>query len=204
MSPALTKGIIAHDVVEKEWVDKDAAMSLANTLIREHKAEAHDRDIERFVNMFFSKFQPLLTEDDLVERNFKIPYEEDVYLVGKWDRIVPSSNLAFDWKTGKYTPSVPMLSRDPQFIMYDLAYQYKFDKKPLLYYASLYSGKLVKYKENKENVTVLFEHILPNMIDQIRAGKFYCEGLFKFNSPCRTCVYKEFCWNELVGRDLTP
>lgn len=201
LSPAVIRGQIAHEVLETEWKEKDLAMVLADEKMSAYDIGKSDKEkIYHYIENFFIHFSSFLTDKDIIEKSFKIPFQRDVFLVGKWDRLVPD-NLVFDWKTGYKTPRT--LSYDPQFILYDWAYKKVYSKEPLLYYASLKDGTLVKYREKKDNVILLFDKIIPHMLSQIEQRNFVCEGVLKYNMPCRICLYQEFCWDELVGRDFT-
>lgn len=201
-TPAMLLGSVVHKAIEVEWRDKDRALALAKDLAeKEDLTTDLQASAQMYVRKFFSSFASILKETDTIELDFKIKYAEDVYLIGKIDRIIHEDNVVIDWKTGKRPPSPMAITSDPQFILYNWAYRKLYKKVPLLYHASLYKGKLSRYVRSGKNEFVLFNEIIPTMVEDITKGKYVRSGLLRWNSPCRNCTYKEYCWNELASRN---
>jgi hypothetical protein len=185
-------GEIVHRVVEKAWKDLDVALNLGRALAENNDIDAVGKQsIEHFIHTFFENFIPLLTIEDKVEKFFKVKLEEDVYLVGKLDRV--SRGIVFDWKTNSTVPKV--IDNDPQFIIYNHAYNLIYNKQPEgIYFGSLKTGGLIRYNESKEHSDALINHIIPNYIDDVRKKNFIKQGLF--NGACYRCPFKIPCLGE--------
>lgn len=191
-------GDIVHKVIEKAWQSIDVALNLGVTLATQSNLTAVDKQaIEHYIHVFFDYFSPLVTKEDKVEKFFKIKLpvtEIDVFLVGKFDRI--SRNLIFDWKTGSKVPRT--ISNDPQFIVYNLAYQLLYKQQPeSIYFASLNTGGMVRYTESQEHTDTLISYIIPRYIDDVRKKNFIKHGLF--NGACYRCPFKTPCLGEKSG-----
>jgi len=201
-TPPMLMGSVVHEAIEREWRNEDTALALAESDLQKTDIySSHIKDTRMYVSNFFKFFAPIVKETDTVELNFKIPYAKDIFLIGKIDRIIHEDNVAVDWKTGKRPPSPMAITADPQFILYNWAYKSLYKRTPLLYHASLYKGKLSRYIHSDENEFVLFKEIIPAMIEDIVAGDYVRSGLLQWNSPCKYCTYKEYCWNELASRN---
>lgn len=189
-------GSATHEIVENYWRKEEEAFDRVEEICAKHSVKSTTK-VYGFIENFFKHFEPMLSENDKIEERFKIPMEEGVYMVGKWDRVVPGGIL-FDWKTSKRTPN--SIANDIQFMIYHKAYKDKTGKEPLaVYFASLTSGRLIKYEPNESYVDILYNEIIPNMLMSIREGRFSKEGLLKYFSPCTHCTFKDYCWNELAS-----
>jgi hypothetical protein len=196
-------GEIVHTAIEKAWKNKDVALNLASSLCTKREVDAVGiQSVEHFINTFFERFTPLLNLDDQVEKFFKVKMYDDVYLVGKFDRI--SKGTIIDWKTNANPPK--KIDNDPQFIIYHLAYSLIYQKEPEgIYFASLKDGSLIRYKESKEHSETLIEKIIPQFVSDVRKKEFTKTGLF--TGACYRCPYKIPCLgseakNELVHKPL--
>lgn len=187
-SKEMTMGNIVHLAIEKGWKDRKRAESIMEAEAKVQKLTKADRtNISFMLDIFFLNFQQRLGEGDLIEYNFKIPLYDDVFVVGKIDRI--STGNLFDWKSGK----VPkFLGNDVQCIIYEWAFQKLFDAKPKsINLASLSTGDLVPYYRHDMYYKELFTTVIPRMIKTIRHNEY--ERLGIFNHSCFRCVYKEGC-----------
>ena len=201
-TPAMLMGSVVHNALEQEWRDKDRALNLAESdLQKTNIYSSHIKDTRMYVSNFFEFFAPIVKDTDTVELDFKIPFAKDVYLIGKIDRIIHEDNVVIDWKTGKRPPSPTALTSDPQFILYNWAYQRLYKSVPLLYHASLFKGKLSRFVYDADKEFALFNEVLPAMLEDIAKGNYVRSGLLQWNSPCKYCTYKEYCWNELASRN---
>jgi hypothetical protein len=187
----MVMGKVAHAALEKGWSDKNRAYQVIDHWIRSEGLSNKDRtDLQFCIDMYFLNFRRLVSEDDQIEYNFKLSLHEDIYLVGKMDRI--SNGNIIDWKTGK----VPnRLHNDVQCIIYDYAYQKIFGKDTKsICLASLSTGDLVPYIKNQFYIDELFDNIIPRMIKTIKNESY--ERLGMFNHSCFRCPYKTGC---LIG-----
>lgn len=187
-SKEMIVGEIAHKAIEVGWDNRQLALEVINRMSKENNLGAKEKgDLEFCIDVYFLNFRRLLNKDDLVEYNFKFPLHDDIFLVGKMDRIYNENIL--DWKTGKVSTK---LSSDPQCIIYDYAYRKIFGKEPSsICIASLSTGELIPYRSEKFKVKELFENIIPRMIKTIKTESY--ERLGMFNHSCFRCPYKLGC-----------
>lgn len=181
-------GIAVHKAIELGWNDKKLAEKTVEEQCKKLGLSKTDFDISKtMINNFFSLFRDLLKEEDLVEQNFKLSLYDDVYLVGKMDRI--SGGSVFDWKTGKLPRSI---DNSTQCMVYEFAYNKLYNKSPTnIFMASLIEGRLVKYNRNDFYVTEIFEKIIPRMVKTIRENSYERVGMF--NHSCFRCQFKQGC-----------
>lgn len=182
-------GKIVHLAIEKGWKNKEHAYSIIHSGVKENNLKQSDNtNMEFMIDMFFLNFRDSLGEKDLIEYNFKLPLYDDVFVVGKMDRIT-QGNLR-DWKTTSKPPT--KLGNDVQCIIYDWAYRKIFDTEPKsICVAALSTGELIPYREDKLYVKELFDNIMPRMIKTIRHDTY--ERLGMFNHSCFRCAYKAGC-----------
>lgn len=188
-------GDITHKVIEKAWQNLDVALGLGKSLCEKENVDAVGRQsVEHFIHTFFENFVPLLTKEDKIEKFFKVKLYDDVYLVGKFDRI--SRNLIFDWKTNATPPK--SIDNDPQFILYNLAYSMIYEKPPEgIYFGKLKDGGLIRYNESKDHSETLIEKIIPEFVETVRKKSFIKTGLF--TGQCYRCPYKATCLGDKNG-----
>jgi len=184
-------GNVAHKAIEKHWDDRKEAVYYASK--HNDKLSLTDyNSIEHFVNTFFDNFAKLLNKDDMVEKYFKLPLEKNVYLVGKFDRI--SDGVIYDWKTNAKIPT--NIDSNVQFIVYYHAYRKLFGKAPTAtFFASLSQGVLIPFNYNQHYFDELFGKIVPEIIDNVRAGNFSKDGIFR-SGACYRCQYKQDCLDK--------
>lgn len=182
-------GKIAHSAIEKGWKDRKVAYSILHQEAREEGLTKSDiTNLEFYIDIFFMNFSSLLGTKDHIEYNFKLPLHDDVFIVGKMDRI--SNGNVFDWKTGSRPPT--KLSGDVQCIIYEYAYTKLFGKEPTsICIGSLGKGQLIPYTRNQMYVDELFNNIIPRMIRTIKNESY--ERLGMFNHSCFRCPYKMGC-----------
>jgi CRISPR/Cas system-associated exonuclease Cas4 (RecB family) len=194
-------GEIVHKAIELGWRDRAVALGIVRKESQEQKLLKADKvNMEFALDMFFFNFAPRLTEQDKIEYMFKLPYQDDVFLVGKMDRI--SNENVFDWKTGRVAYK---LGTDPQCIIYDFAYNKIFGKKARsVNIGALSTGELIPYVSNELAKKELFDNIIPRMIRTIRNQSY--ERLGIYNHSCFRCIYKDGCLtggnNELVDSNF--
>jgi len=194
-------GEVTHEVIEKGWRDRGLAMSLVEKAgYNKNLLSADIENIKFFVDIFFLNFSHYLAEDDLIEYSFKLNLYDDVFLVGKMDRI--SNGNVFDWKTTARPPK--RLDNDVQSIIYNYAYESLFKEKAAsVNVASLSKGILIPYIRSEMHERELFDRIIPKMIRAIRNEWYEKSGLF--NGSCYRCSYKLGCLggtNVVVGSEF--
>jgi|SRR5688572_13664558 len=190
----MTIGRIAHEAIEKGWDNKELAYSIVRKLGIENDLPKLDiANMEFMMDLFFLNFRPLLGNNDFIEYKFKIPLYDDVFIVGKMDRI--SRGNIFDWKTKSKIPK--RLDNDIQCIIYNYAYEKIFDE-PVssINVCSLTKGNLVPYMANKLYVKEVFDNIIPRMIKTVRNNSYERTGMF--NHSCFMCPYKLGCLGKGV------
>lgn len=187
-SKEMTMGTIVHLALEKTWQDRDKAYKLIHAEgKKEGLAKADIYNMEFMLDMFFLNFQPSLREDDKIEFNFKVPLHDDVYVVGKMDRI--SNGNVYDWKTGQTATN---LAYDVQCIIYDWAHTRLFERSAKsICIASLKKGELIPYHKDSLYVDEVFNRIIPRMIRTIKSESYERLGLF--NHSCFRCPFKVGC-----------
>ncbi|KKM93424.1 hypothetical protein LCGC14_1208560 [marine sediment metagenome] len=189
-------GSIAHRIIEEYWDDKEAAVEYCRDIRDKYPylLEKDRNNLLLFTHTYFEKFRFMLTDQDEIEKRFKIEYK-DYNLVGKIDRIVhKNGGTVIDWKSGVKTPR--NINDDIQFILYYKAFQSLYGRAPTnVLLLSLSSGKMVTYKHNLVNQHILMEQIIPSMIQKIKRNEFPYTGVL--NHKCYPCIYKEFCHQRL-------
>lgn len=190
---AMTVGTIVHEIIETCWMDRDKAINKIDEKINEYNIYTGADKIYKCINNFFEMFSGVLTEEDIIEQYFKIPYKDDVFLTGRIDRI--HNTVIFDWKTSSSEPDD--ITKDIQFILYDLAYKKLYGKPPgAVVYVSLMKKKLHHYEPNPIIVSEFENHIIPHVIESIREKKFTRTGLFGYKS-CLFCSFSNACHTDL-------
>ena len=76
----MTIGTIIHKILEDSWNDKAKAIDLAYKLSLSYSLNKTDiNTILLLVNNYFENFKSLVTEDDIIEYNFTVPYKDNIY-----------------------------------------------------------------------------------------------------------------------------
>lgn len=185
----MTIGRIAHEAIEKGWKDKGTAYEIVHRLGEANDLSHSDiGNMEFMMDVFFLNFKPSLSENDKVEYTFKLHLHDDVFIVGKMDRIA-NGNI-FDWKTSSRVPK--RLDNDVQCIIYDYAYEKIFgEPAKSVNVCSLSKGNLVPYMKKEIYVREVFDNIIPRMIRTVKNESFERTGMF--NHSCFMCPYKQVC-----------
>lgn len=194
-------GSIVHKAIENGWMNENVATLEVN----KSSVGLSDEIVSKstlFVDNFFKYFKQYTSSEDKIEEVFNIIYSDDVVLTGKLDRVNVDLGILLDWKTGAKTPST--LKTNIQFILYNYAFRKLYGKEPnLVAYASLSSGKLVKYLEDHKTSQFVFTEVIPKVSDIIKNKRFSREGVFApgavfpkvgFESyTCHYCAFREAC-----------
>lgn len=188
-SREMTIGTIAHLAIEKGWKDRERAYAVVASEVKRNGLKRADQtNLEFMMDIFFLNFKDKLGENDLIEHFFKLPLYDDVFIVGKIDRI--SAGNIFDWKSASKLPG--KLNNDVQCIIYDWAFHKEFGREPNgIYVAGLSTGELIPFKKNDFYVSEVFTKIIPRMIRTIRHDEY--ERLGMFNHSCFRCPWKTGC-----------
>lgn len=191
-SREMTMGTVVHLAIEKGWRDRDLSYKILHEEGKKQGlAKADIYSMEFMIDMFFLNFKPNLKEDDMIEFNFKLPLYDDVFVVGKMDRI--SQGNVYDWKTGQTATN---LAYDVQCILYDWAYKKQFQKSAKsICIVALKKGELIPYHRDDLYVDEIFNKIIPRMIRTIKNESYERLGLF--NHSCFRCPYKVGCLERL-------
>lgn len=194
----LLVGDIVHKLLEE--FNKSPDMDVNNFLAKTHP-NLPDKAVDKIltcVSNYWKYFQPLLSENDVVENFFKISYSSNIVIVGRIDRVNLERGILVDWKTGNKAPT--SINNDIQFILYNWAYKKLYHSNPsMIALASLGSGKLVQYFHNEDYEKYLFDAIIPKVAHAIKEGSFYKEGIFDYVSggsssiSCTYCPFKRVC-----------
>lgn len=192
-------GSIVHEVIEKNWNNEKTAYELSANLIRNYGLPDEQEKANKMIASFFAMFpKDFFNDKDKIESYFKIPYRKDVVLTGKIDRI--HDGIVYDWKTGKAPPDD--INKDPQFILYYLAYKRLFNEEPkTLCYVSLANKKIYYFSPIPQIIDEFENKLIPDIVSSIKSNNFPREGLFEYKicerDPKHKCPFKDLCWGEL-------
>lgn len=198
----MATGSLVHEVLEKFWDDRDLATSFSSTLMKNYSMEDEKtktkvaKSLEGFFSMFPKGF---FSSSDGIEQYFKVPYKKGIYLTGKMDRV--HNGIIYDWKTGSSSPDD--INRDPQFIIYYMAYKKMVKEEPkTLCYVSLPSKKIYYFTPVKEIMDEFENRVIPTIVNSITRGEFPRNGLFDYkicerDHPEYHCPFQRQCWEEI-------
>lgn len=180
-------GTYVHEVLEKFWDNKKSAISF----LRKRTSGNVLKSCEEIVDTFFSDFHFLCSKADKIEFKFKIAVAENVFVIGKIDRM--TANGVIDWKTsGK---SLRSISKDVQFMLYHWAFETLNHRKPA--YTScvnLTTKEILSYKYDDALMRELHEFIIPSTISKIKSRQFSRVGML--TGKCGSCLYKKRCLED--------
>lgn len=189
-------GEIVHAAIEKHW---DNEVFSQEYLYGEMTSRLPGESVEyasHCLHNYHGNFQRFLTADDRAEVKFKIPYEKDIFIVGKMDRIA-NGNI-FDWKTAR--SPVKNISTDPQFILYNWAYRKLYGSSATgVYYAALSTADLVRLKYDASTEDILINEIIPNVVRDMKNKNYLRNGIFR--KSCYRCPYSDTCLREIGGKN---
>ena len=197
----MTLGNVVHRAIELYWNDEDRAVELARDLGMRREVDA-DKAVELTLN-FFTHFKSLCSPMDEIEKEFDLPFYDDVHLVGKLDRVDATLGTVIDWKTTKKPPA--SIYNDIQFIVYHYAFSRLYGREPtLVAYASLTTGKLIPYAKVEHYYEETLNEIIPRVVNTIKSGHHSRDGLYGMwdakhgmSYSCYYCPFREFCWQEV-------
>jgi CRISPR/Cas system-associated exonuclease Cas4 (RecB family) len=196
-TPEQAQGSIIHKVLEVAWKNSKEAILEAEKQIKIYNLKLDTKFIYKCIGNFFSTFRSMIKEGDEIEKYFKIPYGDNVQLVGRLDRI--TNGIVIDWKSGMSEPED--IERDIQCMFYYLAYKKIYNKEPIaIYLAYLAKNKLIMYKPNKIFLDQFEHETIPYVINGVRNKIYPHNGLFQFRA-CRNCSYNNICWTEMGVKD---
>lgn len=192
-------GEIVHFAIEKFWDDYNNGLSYIEKEMSIRLSDSDGTLPTRELNYaqtcfttYWYKFRDYLTPNDVIEYKFKVPYDSNVFIVGKIDRI--SNGNIFDWKTARNPPK--NISGNIQFLLYNWAYRKLYDKQPNgVYYAALSTGALIKLKPEPFLEDIVINDLIPNAVRTVKSKDFIRSGMF--NKSCFRCTYSQSCLKEL-------
>lgn len=193
----MAAGSVVHNAIERFWDDERQAREyMSDSLASQKLGPTHASKVKKSIDNFFFYFQFLLSPEDLIEQEFRVPYSKGVDIVGKYDRILKDGTL-IDWKTSARPPED--ISNDPQFIIYYESYRKLYGSHPTnVLYVALVTGKVVRYVPNPEYTGLLYNQVIPEMIKKIKRNEYHYTGLFRYKA-CEYCAFKTLCQKELEG-----
>lgn len=188
LSREMVLGISMHHILERGWKTREKAYEILGEEKEKLKLTKKEHtDFSFMIDLFFLNFRGLLGDSDLIEYMFKLQLYDDVFLVGKMDRV--SQGNVFDWKTGATAKN---LQGDVQCIIYDYAFNKLFGRPPSsVCIGALKQGQLVPYSKNDLYTNELFDAIIPKMIKTIKSENYEKLGLFSHG--CFRCQFREGC-----------
>lgn len=186
-------GTMVHQAIEKFWNSRDKGINdiKSQLAVLGFTSTIKKKAVTSITN-FYDNYALLLSDKDLVEHRFRIKLHDDVFLVGKMDR-VSDDGIIYDWKTAFRPPDE--IETDPQFIIYYTAYLKLFNKQPLsVLGVYLMQNKVVPYVPNQYYIDLLYNTIIPRMESDIRRKELPKSGRFK--GVCDSCIFKKACFED--------
>ena len=141
-------GTLVHKILENvKYSDSLLETNVEIDILKRHNnlSDTEADVLYQSIRGFYDSFYHLITPDDKKEVMFSIPYEKNVFLVGKFDRITPN-HMVIDWKSGKYVPLT--LKNDIQSILYHYAYKHLYNVEPSIVMGYLRMNKMSVYLED--------------------------------------------------------
>jgi CRISPR/Cas system-associated exonuclease Cas4 (RecB family) len=194
-TPDMQAGNVVHETLEKYWSNKESAISFCREEIQKLalSGEMSSKILLAVNNFFINPVKDLLKNGDLIEHKFKIPLDDNSFMVGKIDRIT-SNGTVIDWKTSTKTPR--SIDKDPQFLTYFWAYKNLFKRNQnAILYVSLIENKIVRLTPNVDIYYQLFHNVIPSILIKIRKNDLPPIGLF--NGSCYGCNFKKICATDM-------
>jgi hypothetical protein len=192
-TPEMIVGNIVHSALEMFWIDNKLAIKYTRDQAEKHRLlPMHIDKALLCVSNFFDLFQNLVTDKDLVEYRFKIPFGTS-YIVGKIDRI-GALGYVIDWKTSSMTTR--NIDKDVQFILYQYVYEQLFKKVPSsVMRVNLVDGSINTYSRDKILECSIINVVIPVVIAAIQQETLSPLGLFI--GKCARCPAKIACHKDL-------
>jgi hypothetical protein len=140
--------------------------------MKKHEAEGIEM-LELFAYAISQGKVPLESRKN--EQEFRIPFEEEIVIVGKIDRIDEENGeyIVTDYKSGKKKPDAWFLRHDLQFTCYAWACQVLYGKLPKkLVWHNLRTGDLLETERTQRDVDEL-QVMMHNALEMNRKGIRY-------------------------------
>jgi CRISPR/Cas system-associated exonuclease Cas4 (RecB family) len=204
-TPQMILGTIVHKVIEnyKKWNTIQDGLILANHYLDQDGVALPKEQLDnmRIAITAYMNFRNYSENANYVEFDFFLPLKsEGISIIGRMDAI--GKDYIVDWKV---TESLPMfLHNDPQFILYDWAFeQIRKEKPKKVLYISLLHNKIVEYNRNDYYFNNLFREVIPSIVNN---KYYYPKGLYEYVRAekyriCNKCPFKSVCWGEFYGLD---
>jgi CRISPR/Cas system-associated exonuclease Cas4 (RecB family) len=188
-------GNIVHKLIELHKIGEVISEDKVDKLIGEYKLVdlSLKKRIESCLRVFFRDYESLVSNGDIIEYVFKLPFSTGVNITGRIDRITPDGIL-IDWKTGGYVPE--NVDNDIQFILYYWAYSKVYGEQPnKVFYISLLKNKIIEFNYKQYYFDQLFNQVIPGIVKQIKNKEYFREGLY--SGACKNCSYMTTCWKDM-------
>ena len=188
------RGTIVHSVLEKAWRNKEEAQKELEYQQKKYDFYLEKATITKCIDNFFEMFPDFFSENDDVEKYFRLPQNGGEFAyTGMIDRV--HNNVIFDWKTSSTKPQ--SIDNDIQFMLYSLAYKQIYGREPsAVVFVSLMHKSLIKYNPKEALIKEFTDKIVPYVLKQIKDNSLPREGLYKYRG-CYKCPFQDVCYKEL-------
>jgi CRISPR/Cas system-associated exonuclease Cas4 (RecB family) len=203
-TPQMILGTVVHRVIEnyKQWNTVKEGLVLANHYLDQDKSVLpleQINNMEIALSNYNKEFRYISEQSINLEYEFSFPLKSaGINLIGRMDVI--GENYIADWKVTESTPI--MLHNDPQFILYDWAFEQHNKKKPdRVMYINLLKKQVMDYFRNDYYFNNLLNVVIPSIVNN---KYYYPKGLYEYVRSekyriCNKCPFKSICWGEFYG-----
>lgn len=204
-TPQMILGTIVHRVIEnyKMWNTYAEGITLANHYLNEENISLPQEQINNMIEAIHN-YNDSFREFSIgaeSEYEFSIPLKScGINIIGRMD--ILGKDYIVDWKVTGSMPSI--LHNDPQFILYDWAFEQINKIKPVkIMYVNVLRNEVATYFRNEYYFSNLFDEVIPGIVN----GKvFYPRGLYDYVRAekyriCHKCPFKQVCWSDFYELD---
>ena len=191
-------GSIVHEAIEKfdepgpavKWAFDEWGERTGGSFAKGATRLPRGKDFSEFLGNYFFEIEPNLPKDELneVEHFFRLPWSDNVEILGKMDRIIGSN--VYDWKTGTRKPDQYVL-QDIQFYIYEWAYEIIYGHRPTLFYGHLKGSEVINI-DLKDKMREHIPEIINRIVADINKPSYRITGYH-----CGNCFYNEICYDEM-------
>lgn len=184
-------GRIVHDAISKFNSNIDKAIEYVGLKLAKYTLE--DVLVNRVyecVDNYFSMYN--FSSSAEYEKAFNYTSNKNNCIItGKFDCIFIDD--IYEWKTGFYIGNI---ERNPQVILYYLAYQQIYKRPPDgIHVVSLFSTSKVRFHPNQKIIEYFDNILIPKIVEDIENNRLIKTGLYSYDL-CNKCFFKDFCWKE--------
>ena len=192
-------GSITHEAIEKftepgpavAWAYEQWNERIGGSFAKGATRLPRGKDFSSFIGNYFYGIEPKLPKsEDLneIEYFFRIPWSDNVEILGKMDRII-GLNI-YDWKSGARKPDQYSLQA-LQFYIYEWAYEKMYGSRPTVYYGYLKGPDIIKV-DLKQAMRDHLPEIINRIVADVDKPPFRVPGY-----QCGNCFYSEICYGEM-------